>query len=832
MLESCKKCPKVDNCSFQEDFDTVAEVDLVIVTDFQEKPKSEYSKVVKMLIEGAGIPEDRVLVTGAVKFRTDKDAKVKEITACREILQKEINKSGAKALVLMGNNALKSVLDQTGISSVRGHVLEWGDLYVVPTYNVGMILHNPDNIGIMTDDFKRAWDTAIQGHQEVEHGTYTTIKTIDEWKELYYNLKAQDMFAFDIETNDPYDTKRGDGGPNPYRDGAKILAMSFCFEQGVAYCLPLWAKQSPFDDDVLDEIILNDLLDLMADEKVKKVAHNGKFDCQYLMINKGIEVKNYWFDTMLAHYMTNEEKGTHSLKRLAWQHTPMGGYDALLDGELKKLSGPDKNLDNVDLDIMTYYCAADSDVCFRLIPIMLEGLKAEDQYDFFFEHVMRMHEALMQIEMNGFSIDETFLSDMEEGLPKQMEAIYEKMRCFPESLEIERRLNHKANEGRKTPAKPEKINFNSVYQVRDLLFDVMALTPVKHTEKNKDWTPSEGIEKASTDADTLEELKNEHELIPLLLQYRKLAKFYGTYVKPVRMWQGPDGLVHSNYLIHGTVTGRLSSQKPNAQNIPRSATSGLIGVNYKNLFIPRTEGRVLIQADYSQMEMRVLAMFCLDPLLMKAFRDDIDLHKYAAFIVDNIPLAEVTKDQRQIYKTIQFGLVYCKGARSLAEELHWYRKNGDPDTKKAQAAIDRYFSRYTRVKPWITKTQEFAKKNGYVKSLFGRKRRLPEVRSLEEWAVSDALRQAVNAPIQATASDITMWSLYTLMDEMKRLKMASKVIITVHDSIVIDAVEEEVESVVNLLLTICNNPPFDWINVPIKIDIGIGYKWGELTDIE
>lgn len=827
-IRACEGCDKATVCNFVINRGQHP-VDLLVLTDFQERPNSEYRQIIETMAESAGLDLDKVYITGAVKHRIKDDAGVREIKACKEVVDKEIELYKPKVIVPMGNQSLKSSVDKTGITKARGRVMEWGDKFIVPTFSVASILHNPENQTIIESDFKRAWKVVEGFRPTLPNVSYATVTNIDDARGLFQILNQQELVTFDIETNDTYDDD-DDLGPYPYKDDRRILAISFSFQEGTGFCIPLWIIHNPLSFEDIEEVeqLLREFLE---NENVKKVAHNGKFDCQYIKVITGITVKNYYADTMLAHHVINEERGTHGLKQLAWTYTDMGGYDDILDHELSLLRGAEKNLENVPFDTMTFYACADADVTLRLWHIFEKQMEEIGVTNLFFNVVMKTHDSLLEMELNGVKFDTMHHKQLQLRIEKELDDLYEKLRSYPEVLLVEDYLTKKNNEGRKTPAPPVKFNFNSNPQVQFLLFDVMEMPKVKETDAGNN----------SADNEVLEVLKAHHPMIEDLVKHRKLAKFYGTYVKPVPTWIGNDGLVHTSYLIHGTVTGRLSSQRPNLQNLP--ARDKDLGKAIKQMVIPRNPDNLILQADYSQMEMRVLAMFSKDPVLIEAFYSGQDLHKFAAHKVGGYSFDDITPEIRQIYKTIQFGIVYCKGVPSLCEELQWFKKDnkgnvlyndeGKPilDLKRGKRVLAEYFNTFKRVDKWRDEIKAFAHENKFVRSLFGRYRHLPAIDAIQGFAQAEAERQAVNAPIQSTASDITMESLYLIRQEIHRRKMKTLPIITVHDSMVFEVPPAEVEETSHIVKTISNERRHNWMNVPIKVDISLGLDYGHLEEI-
>ncbi len=499
---------------------------------------------------------------------------------------------------------------------------------------------------------------------------YQFIDTLDKAMEVYATLKSKKELAVDIETS----------GLNKFSDKAKILTISFTWEEYQAVCFPVEHEESPFNQE--EQQVIKELLnDVLSDPNIDElVFHNGKFDAGY-MEQRGINTLNFNYDTMLAHYTLDETRGTHGLKKLALVYTDLGDYDSglhqfMANAKLDLTDGYSK----VPLEILWQYNCCDTDATLRLKHIFEKKMQVEGSEPLF-RYLMKLSEAFTTIEKAGFMLDDNLLAKLEAEMPIQIDELENKFFSFSEVIETQRRLQKdeidkclredverlaKSKSGRTKPKKPEIIHFNpaSVNHMRALLFDTLKLQNVLPIDTISEYLTKKGqgevdddlivhtddipTEFLSTGKKTLNFINDlEHnEVVSTLLEHRSIKKLYGTYIKPVRAeWKSSDGLVHSTNLIHGTSSGRLASVSPNLQNCPRGSV-------IKQLFISRWKDGHFGQLDYSQVELRVAAMLSGDPKLIEAYKSGVDIHKQTAALVFGIHISEVSKDQRQYAKCL------------------------------------------------------------------------------------------------------------------------------------------------------------------------------------
>lgn len=818
----------------------------------EEYAKGKYmtgraGKLIKAALKQLGVdPKEDCYFTGYVKYALDDDRPPvkEEIEECGPIFEAELKVIKPDIIVPLGNVSLKKIYGMTGITKYRGKAVETDDYIIFPIIHPETLFTQPKHSKNFAKDLQNLKELAERGRDVLTRKKvdYRYLETYEDVEREVERLEQAEWNCFDLETT----------SLNPFLKNQKIVCISLTDGTHRGVTIPLEHKEFEWPGMVLDKI-KGLLKRLLENKRIKKMAHNGKFDMKWLLAKYQIDVANFAFDPMLCHYLTvSEERGGHGLKDLAWEHTDMGGYDNDLDEFKKTLpEAMQHNYDNIPWEILREYAAADVDCTFRLYLTFKKYLEENEAWDFVFKEIMlEASYMLRNIESNGIRLNPERLAEYEEAFPARMAQIEEKLREFPEVVQIEREKHNLFKIRQEEMKKPKEerdkeilkynkyknfsFNFGSTAQLRELLFDKLGLETPFLTDKAKELQRKDKNFKPktsdlSTGKETLEYLKDKHPIASLLSEWRRLDKVYGTYIKPARSWIGEDGLVHPTFMLHGTVTGRLASEAPNAQNFPRKSNnphSFEYKYGIKKLFVSRygDEGLIL-QADYSQLELRIAAIFSGDERLIQAYRDGHDLHIYAASISMKKPIEEVTDDDRTKAKAVNFGLIYGKGEYSLAQDMK-------VSVEEARDFIDAYFTEFSGVKKWLDDTAKFVKKHKYVKTLTGRHRRLPGVDSNKRSIVGDCMRQAVNAPIQSTGSDITVTSLIKIDKKLKELGMKSMIVITVHDSIVLDVYLPELKEVVEIVKGIMEYPHFDWINVPLVADIEIGRNYGDLVGLD
>lgn len=607
---------------------------------------------------------------------------------------------------------------------------------------------------------------------------YRILKSLAEVDQLVQDLRQAGSFTLDLETTalDPLQ--------------AEIVGLSFCYQPGLAFYIPVksqppaGATESLFADEnkatSLDvQAVLKRLRPLLEDPALPKCGQNIKYDLLVLS-NYNLRVAGVTFDTMVASYVLNPEGRQHNLDSLAlefFNYTKVPTSDLIGKGK-NQISMAD-----VPVEKVGFYACEDADMTQRLKEKFEPLLHENELYELFEKIEMPLVEVLLEIERVGVSIDSKFLAEMAARFDEEM-------------LIILKEIEYQAG---------ASINLNSPKQLGDLLFNKLKLPPSKRTKTGY-----------STDVSVLEGLAKHHELPRKIVEYRQLSKLQSTYVTALPKMVNPrTQRIHTSYNQTVTVTGRLSSSDPNLQNIPIRTEQGR---EIRRAFIPKDAQHVFVDADYSQIELRIMAHLSKDETLMNSFLNDEDIHLRTAALILNLPPAEVTSEQRRQAKAINFGIIYGMGAYGLASRL-------DISQAEAQSFIDAYFAKYPGVKKYMDTCIQEARKKGYVTTLLGRRRRLPEILSDNRQRREFAERTAINTPIQGTAADLIKIAMINLHRRIQQEKLATRMIMQVHDELVFEVplgeleiaqklIREEMEGAIKL-------------DVPIKADLGVGKDWLE-----
>ena len=558
---------------------------------------------------------------------------------------------------------------------------------------------------------------------------------------------------------------------------ADIVGLSFCYEESKAYYVPLahFANENLPKEKVF-EILKEGIKDKLI------LGHNLKYDLEIFAYH-GLDITNSLFDTLIAASVL--ASGKHGMKL-----DICAEYD--LDYTMKPLVdliGKGKNqitFDSVPVDDACFYAAEDAWAVLKLYHKYKVDIKQSGLDNLFSNIEIPLINAIKHIEMNGAFVDSVFLKELSinnsNNIEKLVKTIYE--------------------------IAGYQFNINSPKQLAVLLFEDMEITPIKKTKTGY-----------STDASVLEELSKEHKIADLIVQYRTLAKLESTYIKALPKLINPaSGRIHSSFNQVGTSTGRLSSSNPNLQNIPIRSD---LGKQIRKAFTAQDKDSIIVAADYSQIELRLLAIFSQDPTLVKTFNEDGDIHRGTASLIFNKPAEEITDDERRSAKTINFGIIYGMGARKLSQEL-------DISTKEAKKFIENYFDKFPTIKKYMSNSVLKAKVNGFCETISGRRLILSGIASTNKRLVGDSERVAVNMPIQGSAADvikIAMVNLYSKLQGRDDVKM----IIQVHDELVFEVKESSSKEIIEIIRSEMESAlPEEYRKiVKMSVDIGVGKDWLE-----
>lgn len=600
---------------------------------------------------------------------------------------------------------------------------------------------------------------------------YTIVDTLSDLNVFFKTLAEQKAFAFDTET-DHVDANRAD-----------LVGLSFCFKKGRASYIPVKflnkEKELFGDEDDLDTI-LSQLKPILENPAILKIGHNIKYDM--LVLKKyGIETVGPFFDTMIAEYLLNPDMNSYKLDNLSLRYLNyrMQPIEELI-GEKKSQQ---ITMDKVPLDKAGFYAAEDADITWMLYDI-LKGKIVEEKLNEVFEEIeIPLIPVLTRMENHGVYVDVEFLNEMQGEVDKEIHKITNKIY---------------------TDA-GESFNINSTKQLGYILFDKLKYPVVKKTKTGY-----------STDVSVLETLKKDYPLAGMLLEYRTLSKLQSTYIETLpRQVNSRTGRIHTSFNQTVAATGRLSSTEPNFQNIPIRTE---LGRKIRKAFVAGEKGWKIMAADYSQVELRIMAHLSGDKNLMDAFYHERDVHAHTASLVFGVPLEKVTPDMRRTAKVVNFGIMYGAGAFRISNELDLTRQD-------AAAIIKAYFEQYEGVKNYIETLKDEARKTGYVRTLLGRYRMVQDIRSDNRNLREAAERMAVNMPVQGSAADLIKRAMIKIDTKMLHKRMKSKMILQVHDELVFEAAPDEIGELADIVKDEMESAMS--LRIPLKVDIGIGDSWFE-----
>jgi len=603
---------------------------------------------------------------------------------------------------------------------------------------------------------------------DLSHKNYRMILDHDDLKALIDELKQAGIFALDIETT----------AKDPMR--AEIVGLSFACRPNEAAYIPLRHNYSGAPKQLDPERSLASLKPLLVNPKLKKVGQNIKYD--WIVLKRfGIQLKGVMFDTMVASYLLNPTRRAHNLDTIAAEYLDhkMISYKELMGGRKG-----DKGFDKVPLEDAVPYACEDADLTFMAYEVLKPKLRKGRLDSLFKEVEMPLIPVLVDMEMSGICVDRGRLQAASKEFERQL-------------LEIEDRIYAIAG---------ESFNIQSHKQLGWILFEKLKLPSKKKTKKKTGY---------STDVEVLTALSVEHELPGLVLQYRSLAKLKSTYADSLVDLIHPETQrIHTSYNQTVTVTGRLSSSNPNLQNIPIRTAEGR---KIRAAIVPRRDWTML-SADYSQIEIRLLAHYSQDPILIEAFQKDEDTHARTAAEIFQLLPGMITPEMRRQAKVINFGIIYGMSPFRLSKEL-------GISHKMARIYIENYFRRYKGVKLFIEETKEEARKAGEVTTLLGRRRSLPDISSKNRMAREFAERTAVNTPLQGSAADLIKVAMVRIYQALEQEGLKAKMLLQVHDELVFELPPQEVKAVEKHVTQIMEGVyP---LRVPLKVDIKSGPNWAK-----
>ncbi len=598
--------------------------------------------------------------------------------------------------------------------------------------------------------------------------TYELIKGEAAMKKFVAKLKAQKIFALDTETT----------GLDPLE--AKILGASFSWRKAEGYYVSLRTES---DRKLFTKLFKS----LLEDEKIEKVGHNLKFDYEILK-QIGLTVRGITFDTMIAAFLLKPDRGLR-LEELAFNYFGVRMQE-LSEIAPRPAQGDKKNLDikAIPEEQLSWYAAEDADFSFRLYQALKKELTEANLQKLNTTIEIPLLPVLADMQLAGISVDVSLLKKMEKRFAGRI-------------AEVTKKIHKMAG---------REFNISSPLQLKGILFDDLQID-TKGLKKTKT-----GI---STAASELDKLEGRHPIIPFISQYRELTKLQSTYIVALpKMVSKVDKRIHTNFNQTIAATGRLSSINPNLQNIPIRTE---IGREIRQAFIA-DKGNKLVSADYSQIELRLAAHISEDPVMVKSFKNGEDIHTATAAKINKIPLEQVNKDERRKAKEVNFGVIYGLGSVGLAQRTGISRD-------EAKDFIAKYFDLYKGVKNYIEGTKMEVRDVGYVETLFGRRRYLPEINSTMPQLVAQAERMAVNMPLQGSAADIIKLAMIELAVRLPEISPKSKMLLQVHDELVFEMPEKEVTKVAKEVKVIMEG--VTKLKVPLVVDVKFGDNWSEMEEV-
>ena len=600
---------------------------------------------------------------------------------------------------------------------------------------------------------------------KIDRSEYKTILTEKSFNDLIESLAKKKSFAFDVETT----SKR------PV--WARLVGISFSFEDGNAFYLPLAHRYLGVPEQLEFKAVCEKLKPILEDKSIKKCGHNIKYDL-IVMSNEGIALDGVDFDTMIASYLLNPSSRGHGLDALTIEYF---GHKNLTYKEMTGTGSKEIGFDEVEVDRATEYAAEDSDMTWRLKGKLQPQLK-DSTLKLYKEIELPLLEVLAEIELNGVYVDRKHLKELSSKIDKQL-------------LHLEKDIYVLAD---------EEFNINSPKQLSVILFEKLKLSVVKKTKTGY-----------STDVSVLEQLASEHNLPEQVLSYRQLAKLKSTYVDalPGEIFKN-TGRVHTSFNQTVAATGRLSSSNPNLQNIPIRSD---MGKEIRKAFTAEGDN-MLLSADYSQIELRILAHLSKDKALKNAFDKGEDVHARTAADIFGSSLEQVDENSRRMAKAVNFGIIYGLSAFGLSRQLKISRKD-------AQDFIGQYFSLYSNVKDFMDNTVAKARECGYTLTMFNRRRYLPDLKSDNRQVRESAERIAINSPIQGSAADLIKVAMIRLSRNLKKIKSNSKMILQVHDELLFECPVQEKKEIESLVRKEMEGACT--LSVPLVVDIGWGKNWNE-----
>jgi len=598
----------------------------------------------------------------------------------------------------------------------------------------------------------------------------TIVDTSEKLRNLQSILERAKQVSFDTETT----------STDPMR--ADLVGISLAIEAGSAYYIPVGHKGGAAQLSL--EEIRQALQPMLKKATVLKIGHNLKYDCLVLRCH-GFEVSPLNFDTMIAGWVVDPDSRRLGLKAMAESelNIHMTHIEELIGSGAKQLT-----MDLVAIEDVAPYACADAEIPLRLLPILSKRLDTHNVREVFEKIEMPLSPVLIEMEFAGIAVDTDFFKDFSKELSRRM-------------LEIQKQVYSMVG---------YDFNLNSTQQLSKVLFETLKLTPPDSSNKTKNGH-------YSTAASVLEDMRDQHVVVQLILEYREISKLVSTYLDALPRQVNPrTGRVHTSFNQTGSVTGRLASSDPNLQNIP---TRTELGHKVRKGFIA-APGNLLLSVDYSQIELRIVAHMAEDQAMLASFQAGQDIHAATAAAIYSVPIEQVSKEQRRHAKAINFGLIYGMSAFGLT-------RTTELTLAEAENFVKAYFDKFPGVKKYLDGIRRQATEQGYVETMLGRRRYFPELRNPPTSQIrARAEREAINAPIQGTAADIMKVAMIRLPSELKKAGLQAKMLLQVHDELLLECPQGELEQTIQVVSQVMENAY--QLAIPLETDAAWGKNWGDL----
>jgi len=664
----------------------------------------------------------------------------------------------------MDKNKLAELFERFDFKSWRRELDSMGG-EPISTTSLIMPTSSDDSFAPTSESITATPTETVVDFTPVTSRNYATILNESDLDLWLNKISQAPLVCFDTETTslDPMN--------------AKIVGMSFSIEAGSGAYLPLTHDYFDAPEQLNFAATLARVKPILENPAIQKVGQNLKYD-QHVLANHDIQLKGIAHDTLLQSYVFESHK-THNMDDLAMRHL---GIKTISFDEVAGKGAKQVGFNQVTVEVAAEYAAEDADITLQLHQAMYPVVQADDKLSFIYNEIeMPSREVLFTIERNGVLIDQGMLNRQSNEIGMKL-------------MDLEKQAFELAG---------QPFNLGSPKQLQEILFGKLGIKPTKKTPSGA----------PSTDEDVLQELALDYPLPKVLLEYRGLAKLKSTYTdKLPKMINTQTGRVHTNYNQAVAITGRLASSDPNLQNIPVRTAEGR---RIREAFVAPA-GSVIVSADYSQIELRIMAHLSQDEGMLSAFANNEDIHRATAAEIFGCDREAVTNEQRRYAKVINFGLIYGMSAFGLAQNLNI-------DRSAAQSYIERYFARYPGVRAYMQDTREVAKQKGYVETYFGRRLWVPEINSSNGMRRAGAERAAINAPMQGTAADLIKLAMIAVQNWIAAQQLNTKLIMQVHDELVLEVPDAELDLVQTMLPQLMQNVAK--LDVPLLAEVGVGSNW-------